>query len=111
MPIWMKESAGEPYMPSNGTEGECFHSMWCEKCARDKLMNGSLTIDEADKDPDAYCEVLGRSFREDAIPEWLFSLEGWPTCTAFVAMGEKIPPPRCDHTADMFGATTEDKTP
>jgi hypothetical protein len=24
-------------------------------------------------------------------------------CAAFVPMGEKIPAPRCEHTADLFG--------
>jgi hypothetical protein len=29
MPLWIKEAAGQPYMPSNGTEGACFHEMHC----------------------------------------------------------------------------------
>jgi len=58
MPLWIKEAAGQPYMPSNGTEG--------------------------------------------AWPEWKFDPDGWPMCTAFVPMGDKIQA-RCEHTADMFG--------
>lgn len=103
MPLWIKESAGQPYMPSNGTEGACFHEMHCAHCERDKVMNGTATVEEADGDMTMLCEILGRSFREDELAEWKFGPDGWPMCTAFVPMGEKIPAPRCEHTADMFG--------
>lgn len=102
MPLWIKEAAGQPYMPSNGSEGEAFWAMTCEKCERDKVMNGSATVEEADCNPDLYCEILNRSFREPYIEEWKFGPDGWPMCTAFVPKGDKLPTPRCEHTSDLF---------
>jgi hypothetical protein len=95
---------GEPYRPCNGTEGEYFHSMWCEECERDKVMNGDATVEDADADSDLYCEILNRSFRDDPLPEWTYGEDGQPRCTAFVPKGQ-IQPTRCEHTSDMFGAT------
>jgi len=107
MPLWIKEAAGKPYMPSNGSEGEAFHGMWCEKCERDKVMNGSASMDDAWHNPDLYCSILSQSFAVDELPEWKFNAEGWPTCTAFVPKGEKLPTPRCRETPDMFEALKE----
>ena len=102
MPLWIKEAAGQPYMPSNGTEGEVFWAAWCEKCERDKVMNGSASVADADSNPDLYCEILNRSFREDHLDEWKFGPDGWPMCTAYVSKGQPLPLPRCEHTTDMF---------
>lgn len=33
-PELSKESAGEPYRPSNGTEGMMFEARWCETCRK-----------------------------------------------------------------------------
>lgn len=99
---------GEAYRPCNGSEGEYFHAMWCEECERDKVMNGDATVEDADKDPDLYCEILNRSFREDEpLPEWTRGDDGQPKCTQFVPKGQSLPQ-RCEHTADMFD---ESKTP
>lgn len=102
MPLWIKEAAGQPYMPSNGTEGACFHAEWCERCGRDKVMNGSATVEDADKDPDLYCRILSQSFAVDELPEWVHDANGIPTCTAFVPVGDPIPAPRCENTMEMF---------
>ncbi len=96
---------GEPYRPCNGSEGEFFHSMWCENCDRDKVMNGTATIDDADNDPDLYCEILNRSYRDDPLPEWKRGDDGQPMCTEFVPMrkpDEPAPVERCPNTSDMF---------
>jgi len=96
---------GEPYRPCNGTEGEFFHSMWCEECARDKVMSGKATVEDAYKDPSLYCEILNRSFRSDEpLPEWAYGADGQPCCTKFWPADKPIPEPRCEHTADMFDA-------
>ncbi len=101
--IFMSNAAGEPYRPHNGSEGEYFHAMWCEECARDKVFNGEATTEDADKDPDLYCEILSRSFRSDEpLPEWNYGDDGQPRCTQFAPKGQPIPTPRCQHTADMF---------
>ena len=101
--------AGEPYRPCNGSEGEFFISMWCEECDHDKVMNGTATVDDADRDPSLYCEILNRSFRSDEdLPEWTHSDDGQPKCTKFAPMrppGEPDPVERCAHTADMFEQT------
>lgn len=96
---------GESYQPCNGSEGEYFQAMWCEECERDKVMNGSATIDEADHDPDLYCEILNRSFRSDEpLPEWTYGADGQPCCTQFVPKGTAATA-RCEHTADLFANT------
>lgn len=88
---------GESYMPCNGSEGEYFFGMWCEECARDKVMNGDATQEQADADPSLYCEILGRSFCADSIPEWVHGDDGQPKCTAFVPKGQAVPlPPNPD---------------
>jgi len=101
---------GEPYRPCNGTEGEYFHSMWCEECARDKVMSGQATVEDADKDPSLYCEILNRSFRSDEpLAEWTYGDDGQPKCTQFerfVEPREGEQPSqvvRDDRTVDMFG--------
>lgn len=100
---FFERTPGEPYMPCNGTEGEYFHSMWCEECERDKAMNGTVHREGREECDDDWCEILGRSFREDTIPEWVIGADGQPCCTQFVPMGDKLPTPLCEHTDDMFG--------
>jgi hypothetical protein len=97
------QESGKPYRPCNGSEGEYFLSMWCEECERDKVMSGQATVEDADHDPDLYCEILNRSFRTDEpLPEWVYGEDGQPMCTQFVALGSVVTAPRCEHTADMF---------
>jgi len=104
MPIFMKEAAGQPYMPSNGTEGACFHELHCSNCERDKVMNGDATIEQADRDPSLYCQILTQSFCVDQVDEWKFGPDGWPMCTSFTPKGQEPQPERCTSTADMFEA-------
>ena len=33
---YFKASAGKPYRPSNGTEGEMFQAAWCAQCEADR---------------------------------------------------------------------------
>ena len=71
MPIRLPKSAGKPYRPSNGTEGEMFMEMFCDRCS--KL---------------SCCRIVGLSMAvEKDDPEypkeWVFDSEGCPTCTAF----------------------------
>ena len=65
------------------------------------------TVESAkNQDPSLYCEILGRSFSEDTIPEWVHGADGQPCCTQFVPKGQPLPTPRCEHTADMFDTRT-----
>lgn len=99
---FMKRTPGERYQPCNGSEGEYFHSMWCEECARDKAMNGEATQEQCDADPEAnYCRILNDSFMAEGVAEWVIGSDGQPCCTAFIPAGQPIPH-RCPQTLDMF---------
>lgn len=87
------EGSYRPYRPSNGTEGEIFMAVWCERCALD------------DPDGDG-CKIQARtlafSIDHPEYPgEWNFTNAGTPQCTAFAV--ETPPDARCDRTLDMFG--------
>ena len=41
----MTALTGIQYIPSNGSDGADFMDRWCSHCARDKLLNGSVEID------------------------------------------------------------------
>lgn len=65
---------GEPYRPSNGTEGMYFMEQHCEQCIHDhgptekycELITAAMCFDPKDKDyPD----------------EWTYDADGKPTCT------------------------------
>jgi hypothetical protein len=95
---------GEQYKPSNSDEGYGFIAEFCQQCARDKSCREGCDIDDCDDNEK--CEILGASFRGEAV-EWR-ELEGNEvTCIAFVPAGEPIPAPRCPHTADLFSASNE----
>lgn len=91
--------AGKQWEPSNGTEGEIFWAEWCSRCARDKVMNG--TVWEVDAGDDDYCPILSASFRGEAT-QWVYGADGQPTCTQFIPIGQPLAY-RCEHTPDMFG--------
>jgi hypothetical protein len=73
----LKQCAGQTFMPSNGTEGMIFVDAFCERCVHEKF---SHTHNECDKK----CDIFTRSMIEDEVPEWVYSEEGWPICTAWV---------------------------
>jgi len=90
------EIHGTPWMPSNHTEGEMFHSRWCANCERDKVMTNRVDMDDAR--PEDRCQILGESFGGEP-KEWQLDKHSQPCCTAFVELGNRIP---CDKTIDMF---------
>src|SRR5437868_6836691 len=89
---------GKQYQPSNGTEGEIFQHAWCEKCARELVLNGTVMFDDCDPETQT-CQILNASFRGEAT-EWVIGKDGQPLCTAFVPFGESVPAPRCEHTLE-----------
>lgn len=93
------EKAGQPYQPSNGTEGEIFWSEWCCRCSKDKSMREGVDIEECDDNE--ICRILGASFQGKA-KEWVYGADGQPMCTAFHEFGTPEPY-RCPNTTDMFG--------
>jgi hypothetical protein len=98
---WLAGKPGERYMPANGTDGECFHAQWCERCARDKVMNGEATTEQADADPSLYCDILTASFVLESLEQWVYGDDGQPRCTQFVAQGTDLPAPRCPNTLEL----------
>jgi len=67
--------AGQPYMPSNGTEGMNFTGNFCDNCIHQ----------HPDPDKKPQCEdILLKSLCGDQPKEWIYDSEGSPTCTAFV---------------------------
>lgn len=79
---------GESYLPSNGTEGDLFRNAWCARCDRDKVENGSATVEEADRDHSLYCDILNTSYYAEP-PEWIYDINGQPQCVDFVPMVRK----------------------
>lgn len=82
------KNAGKPYRPSNGTEGEIFHSAWCSDCTKDAatrtgdFMNG--------------CPIIANSMAYDrnhpSYPkEWVYGDDGQPKCTAFEGEAQTSP--------------------
>ena len=102
------DKPGTPYRPCNGSEGEFFIGMWCEGCARDNEMNGTCWREGRDPGDGDWCEILGRSFRDEPLPEWVYGEDGQPKCLMFTPVGNPLAPPRCEHTADLFGGPQED---
>lgn len=71
----LKARSGEPWRPSNGTEGDIFMAQWCERCAL------------ADYDGDG-CMIQLRALAHsigdpEYPPEWQIGPDGQPCCTAF----------------------------
>ncbi len=88
----MRDRAGWPYQPANGTEGMIFMDSWCSGCVKDS--------------PDDHCPIIAAtmSLRPDdpSYPkEWTYGEDGQPKCTAHAVSREAAE--RCPHTADLFG--------
>ncbi|TXH46585.1 MAG: hypothetical protein E6Q97_29410 [Desulfurellales bacterium] len=71
-----KKHAGEKYRPSNGTEGECFISVWCSTCQNDK-----------------HCGIVADTMLyavtdEEYPSEWQVRDDGQPCCTAYCQVAE-----------------------
>ena len=87
------KSMAEKYRPSNGTEGECFQSKWCNNCIHDDF--------KAEK----FCSILGDTLAYDIDDpkypkEWISDEKG-PRCTNFAETldAEKY---HCPGTLDLF---------
>lgn len=78
---------GEPYMPSNGTEGRAFEAKWCAHCKND------------DWGGEDFCEIIADAHCGWQRDEWNY-LGGEPQCTAFVAINEAVQP-RCPFTLEL----------
>lgn len=65
--------AGQPFAPSNGSEGMVFEHHFCGKCIHQN----------PNPDSNKHCEILLNNFFEGSTKEWKFSNEGWPVCTSW----------------------------
>ena len=85
----------EPYLPSNGTEGEWFMEKWCANCLNDCYPNmdgderaerrelGSLGLHAwANIDSEQECEILANALAGEQPDEWIRDERG-ARCTAF----------------------------
>lgn len=71
-----KESAGEKYRPSNGTEGEFFMRAWCYQCTNWTYEDGCQI----------HRETMMYDVDEPGYPaEWRIGPDGQPECAAFGA--------------------------
>lgn len=78
-----------PYRPANGSEGDCFTSHFCDRCIHDRAARQG---DYANG-----CEIYLRSMAFDINDpeyptEWV-TIDGEPTCTAFMEDGGDEPEP------------------
>jgi hypothetical protein len=71
---------GEPYYPSNGTEGMEFIANWCENCVKDTMIRGGKV----------QCTILTNSFLKDYVKQWVYK-DNSPICTSFVEIGSVKP--------------------
>ena len=71
-----KKFAGQPYMPSNGTEGMMFTGEFCDTCINQ----------HPDPDKQPQCNsILLKSLIGEQPPEWIYNATGHPTCTAYIS--------------------------
>lgn len=81
MPIHLPQCAGEPYRPSNGTEGMMFEAEFCDRCKHDDECRRTGNTDVGCR---IYLHVLCYEVTDPEYPvEWVFDALGHPICTAF----------------------------
>ena len=98
---YFKASAGKPYRPSNGVEGEIFDSVWCAHCDADHAFRQDM--EKADGCP-IIANVMAMAIDDPGYPqEWRYGPSGQPMCSAFRPVGCAATPFRCAGTADLFG--------
>lgn len=74
-------TAGKPYRPSNGTEGDYFHAASCARCTK-----WERSADPDDCDRGCHIEAYALAYDIDDVEypdEWIIGPDGQPTCTAF----------------------------
>lgn len=66
------------YLPSNGTEGMEFESLWCDRCARNPIKQDAKT----------QCVHLYRALCGEDNGKWFCNGTGAGECTAFRSRAE-----------------------
>lgn len=69
------KSFGQPWVPSNGSEGCWFTETYCEHCIHEKFVH-------TNSHDDSKCDILSLSFLNwpDPLPEWIYDENGEPKC-------------------------------
>ena len=78
----LKKRDGQPWRPSNGTEGDIFMRHWCNGCQRD----ADYRAEVGDSCP-IICNAMVYDTDDPNYPaEWRYGDDGQPLCTAFEAV-------------------------
>lgn len=88
---------GTQWIPSNSSEGMTFLQSNCAGCAHVKSMREGADLDDCDDSE--LCDIIARSFRNEAV-EWRLLDNNDVVCLAYSPAG----PQRCTETIDMFSA-------
>ncbi|WP_299378473.1 hypothetical protein [uncultured Kiloniella sp.] len=100
-----EESAGKPYRPSNGTEGDFFIDAWCVNCYRFDEEDGPFNCPIYER---MMCHQIG----EEGYPqELVWGETGQPLCQAFIhhlEVPEIVESYRCEFTPDLFQEVVQD---
>lgn len=72
---------GEPYLPSNGSEGSIFEDHWCRQCSKDSWL----------RDGQKSCGILMGAHAGKQPKEWKY-WGGAPLCTKFKHFQERSQP-------------------
>ena len=96
--------AGQPYRPSNSSEGDAFQARWCEGCERDAAYRRREVVGGWEAEG---CKILSSTMLldvddEEYPPEWVYNDRGVPVCLAFVAEGKTVPDPPDPRQLDLF---------
>jgi len=75
MPFTAPEKAGQPYRPSNGTEGTMFEEMFCGQCIHDEGPHGCPLA--------ALANAFDLDDAEFPRDKWVHDENGSPKCTDF----------------------------
>ncbi|MGU3475709.1 hypothetical protein [Methylobacterium sp. D48H] len=91
----LKKHAGQPYRPSNGSEGEYFAAVWCSGCSRRHGFAGQGCM--------IFVASMAHGINEPGYPEeWQYGADGQPGCTGFRDATVRARVARCGWTADLF---------
>lgn len=104
--ITVTEPSDKPHLkfrPSNGTAGDAFEVDYCNRCQKMDRKTGDPLVDLGCK---IHALVMAFDVNDLRYPyEWIYGIDGKPTCTAFLDVNDKAPgptKPRCNKTPDMF---------
>lgn len=103
----IRADGGGKYRPSNGTEGEMFQALWCERCKADAAFLAQMAGNVRGP-AESGCEIISSAlafYEDDEFypKEWVYDADGQPSCTAFDDIDAEKP----DRTMDLFGKVEE----